>query len=111
MKKITVLLISVLLSGGCAGLKQISSAPKSFFEPNPTQYFLSCLDELQGLEPEAFADALCFLADNPTIREQMGIQARKLAEEKFDRKKLATMFVDFLEQTKAASSNGWPHGR
>ena len=47
--------------------------------------------------PEAFADALVKLADEHELRKEMGRNARRVAEEQFDRGMLATQFVDFLE--------------
>ena len=49
--------------------------------------------------PEAFADALIELANDPRKRKTMGINARKLAEVKFNRDDLSNQFVDFLEKT------------
>jgi glycosyltransferase involved in cell wall biosynthesis len=48
--------------------------------------------------PAAFADALEYLADHPEERRHMGQNARQLAETMFDRKTLATQFVDWVEQ-------------
>jgi glycosyltransferase involved in cell wall biosynthesis len=48
-------------------------------------------------DSEAFADALCYMADHPEKRPEMSINARKLAEAKFDRNKLAAKFTNFLE--------------
>lgn len=47
---------------------------------------------------EAFADAIIDLADNPNTREEMGKNARRLAESKFSRGNLSDQFVDFLEK-------------
>jgi glycosyltransferase involved in cell wall biosynthesis len=47
--------------------------------------------------PEAFADALCKMADNPELCKQYGRNARQLAQEKFSRAKLAEEFVNWLE--------------
>jgi len=47
--------------------------------------------------PEAFADALCALADDPKLRREYGENARFLAEQKFSRDRLANEFVDWLE--------------
>lgn len=47
--------------------------------------------------PEAFADALEYMADHPERCYEMGRNARQLAE-RFDRRKLADRFVDFLEE-------------
>lgn len=46
--------------------------------------------------PQAFANALVNLADNPTLREQMGQNSRQLAEAHFSREDLAKKFVDFV---------------
>lgn len=46
----------------------------------------------------AFADALCFLADNPAERLEMGKRARKLAERQFSRERLASIWADFVEK-------------
>lgn len=50
-------------------------------------------------DPVAFADALEALADTPAACEKYGKNARTLAEKEFDREKLASQFVDFLEET------------
>jgi len=47
--------------------------------------------------PEAFADALSHLADHPEACREMGENARRLAESRFDRRELSDQFVDFLE--------------
>lgn len=48
-------------------------------------------------DPEAFADALCRLADDPGLRREYGKNARRLAEQAFSREKLSTKFANFLE--------------
>jgi glycosyltransferase involved in cell wall biosynthesis len=48
--------------------------------------------------PEDFAEKLIYAADNNHILREMGINARKLAEQKFNRQKLAGKFVDILEK-------------
>ncbi len=48
-------------------------------------------------DPDAFADALISLADNPDMRQRMGRNGRKLAEKKFARKLLADRLVSFFE--------------
>ena len=55
--------------------------------------------------PEAFADALCKLADDPAIRREYGQNARRLAESMFSRDRLATEFVDCLEDVYEQSRN------
>lgn len=49
-------------------------------------------------QPELFAQALIKLADNPELRKQYGLNARKLAERDFSRDNLSSKFVDFLEK-------------
>lgn len=46
---------------------------------------------------EVFADSLLKLSDNPDLREKMGKNGRRLAENKFDRSALGEQFVDVLE--------------
>jgi len=48
-------------------------------------------------DPEAFADALCRLADDTELRREYGKNARRLAEQAFSREKLSNQFADFLE--------------
>jgi glycosyltransferase involved in cell wall biosynthesis len=50
-------------------------------------------------DPEAFANALVTLRDNPDRRNRMGANARALAESSFNRENLAVQFVGFLEKT------------
>lgn len=57
-------------------------------------------------DPEAFADALCKLADDPGLRREYGQNARRLAESMFPRDRLATEFVDWLEDVYGKSRNG-----
>ena len=54
-------------------------------------------------DPEAFADALITLRDNPDRRGRMGKNGRRLAENDFNRDNLADQFVDFLEETQQNS--------
>lgn len=48
-------------------------------------------------DPEAFAEALIRLSDNPALRKQMGENSRRLAESQFSRRLLADRMVSFLE--------------
>lgn len=50
--------------------------------------------------PEAFADALAYLRDNPDRAAAMGCNARALAERNFNRQTLADEFVMFLEKAR-----------
>jgi glycosyltransferase involved in cell wall biosynthesis len=57
-----------------------------------------CGIAVQPENPGAFADALEDMADNRDKTAEMGKNARILAERKFDRRKLADAFVDWLVQ-------------
>ncbi|SHH77159.1 glycosyltransferase family 4 protein [Desulfofustis glycolicus] len=57
-----------------------------------------CGLDIPPRDPEAFADGLCRLADDPELRREYGENARRLAELEFSREKLANEFVDFLER-------------
>lgn len=48
-------------------------------------------------DPEAFADSLIKLKDNPSLREKMGKNALRLARNEFDHNILGERFVDILE--------------
>ena len=48
-------------------------------------------------DPGAFADAMENLADDADARRRKGNNARKLAEQQFDRQRLAAQFTGFLE--------------
>lgn len=49
-------------------------------------------------DPEAMADAIELLADNPELREDMGRNAFRLAKTKFERRQLALRLLDQLEE-------------
>ena len=57
----------------------------------------NCGIAVQPDDPDAFADALIYLSENPEERNEMGKNARKLALSDFNRTNLADQFVDFLE--------------
>lgn len=59
-------------------------------------------------DPVAFADALCRLADDAATRRKMGAAARALAEQEFDRDRLAAKFVSFLEAFAADAKSDDP---
>ena len=59
-------------------------------------------------DPEAFAEAMERLADNPELRDKMRRNARALAEADFSRDQLARRFVSWLE---ASNKRGQRSGR
>jgi len=48
-------------------------------------------------DPDKFANSLMLLAEDPSRRREMAVNARRLAEQEFDRKKWADRFVKYLE--------------
>ena len=63
VKRNILLLVCVLLLGGCAELRQHSSESRDIFEPNVTNYLLSCLNNMQDIGPEEFAANLEMVED------------------------------------------------
>ncbi len=103
------------------GLMILANVPAFYYGTSPNKFFdyiasgLPVLNNYPGwlaeiivkndcgiavppADPEAFADALVTLRDNPERRSRMGGNARTLAESDFNREKLADQFVDFLEE-------------
>ena len=101
------------------GLMILKNVPAFYYGTSPNKFFdyiasgLPVLNNYPGFladhitksncglvvppdDPEAFANALIQLADSPEKRKELGINARKLAEESFSRNKLSSVFVDFL---------------
>jgi glycosyltransferase involved in cell wall biosynthesis len=111
------------------GLMILDDVPAFYYGTSPNKYFdyissgLPVLNNYPGWladligehhcgiavpprDPEAFADALCRLADDPGLRREYGRNARQLAENMFSRDRLATEFVDWLEDVYGKSRNG-----
>lgn len=57
----------------------------------------SCGLAIPPEDPAALGAALIKLTDDPARRQTLGINARELAEQKFDRKRLAEQFAKILE--------------
>lgn len=57
----------------------------------------NCGINCQCAESQSVADALIYLADNPSERKQMGINARKMAETLFDRSKTYMQIKEIIE--------------
>jgi glycosyltransferase involved in cell wall biosynthesis len=109
-----------LQRGVDAGLMLLANVPAFYYGTSPNKFFdyissgLPVLNNYPGwlaemidrnecgiaVPPEnsaAFADALESMADNRSKLQVMGKNARRLAEQEFDRRKLADEFVDCLE--------------
>ncbi len=107
---------------GCAdaGLMILANVPAFYYGTSPNKFFdylaagLPVVNNYPGWlaemiqshrcglavppdNPVALADALAQLADNPGLRHEFSRNARRLAETKFDRAKMADRFVDWLE--------------
>jgi glycosyltransferase involved in cell wall biosynthesis len=101
------------------GLMILKNVPAFYYGTSPNKFFdyiasgLPVLNNYPGFladhitksncglvvppdDPEAFANALIKMADSLEMRKEFGINARKLAEQSFSRKKLSADFVDFL---------------
>ncbi len=112
-------LAAILGSTNC-GLMILKNVPAFYYGTSPNKFFdyisagLPVINNYPGWladliseyrcgmavppdNPSAFADALEFLASHPEESRLMGINARKLGEQLFDRRQLAKLFVDFLE--------------
>ena len=119
--------LSNLLSQVNVGLMCLANVPAFYFGTSPNKFFdylaagLPVLNNYPGwvgsiikeeevgyvVEPEspiAFADALCEMADNPGTLQDMSKNARLCAQTRFNRKELASQFVDFLENVAQDSS-------
>lgn len=114
--------LAAYMNGADIGLMILANIPAFYYGTSPNKFFdylaigLPVLNNYPGwlaemikdnecgyaVEPDnagLFADALEDAADHPEKLRQMGIAAQTLGREQFDRKKLATEFVAWLEQT------------
>ena len=112
--------LAALMSAADVGLMILANVPAFYYGTSPNKFFdyiasgLPVLNNYPGWltdliaehrcgvavppdDPNAFADALCRLADDQSARLAMGRRARALAEVQFGREALAKLFVDFME--------------
>lgn len=112
--------LSKVVSCADVGLMILDNVPAFYYGTSPNKFFdyiasgLPVLNNYPGWlaemikehkcgiavppgDPDAFADALCHLADHPEKRPEMSSNARKLAETNFNRHQLANKFVSYLE--------------
>lgn len=82
--------------GIAAGLPEVFNR-STWLEPWLKKY--DCGVVCKGDQPgRGMAEAIMSLADDPERRKQMGQNARRLAEEVFDRDALAKTYLDVLEE-------------
>lgn len=115
--------LAKIMAAADAGLMILANVPAFYYGTSPNKFFdyiasgLPVLNNYPGwlaeilekndcgiavpsADPEAFADALVTLRDNPGRRSRLGDNSRTLAESDFNREKLAGQFVAFLEETR-----------
>lgn len=113
--------LNSFFKGADIGLMVLSNIPAFYYGTSPNKFFdyissgLPVINNYPGWiadmiiknncgvvvepnNPEVFADVLIALAEEKNMIKLMGINARKLAEEEFNREKIADIFVDFLEK-------------
>ncbi|GAB5404480.1 MAG: glycosyltransferase family 4 protein [Aureliella sp.] len=113
-----------LLGGADAGMQILANVPAFYYGTSPNKFFdylsvgLPALNNYPGWvaelvgqngcgiavppdDPEAFANALEYLAEHRAKRKLMGQAARELAEREFSRDELAAKFVKVLEEAAA----------
>jgi glycosyltransferase involved in cell wall biosynthesis len=114
--------LSKVTGSADVGLMILANVPAFYYGTSPNKFFdyiasgLPVLNNYPGWladmireyrcgvcvdpeNPKAFADGLIWLAENPEERRIMGINARKLAETKFNRDVLAEDFIEWLKTT------------
>jgi len=119
MKKMEVATVTASL--GC-GLQVLANVPAFYYGTSPNKFFdylsagLPVINNYPGwlaelivehrcgltvspANPVAFAEALCWLADQPRLREEMGANARRLAEARFAREELTRRLAEIIEET------------
>ena len=112
--------LASLQRGVDVGLMILANVPAFYYGTSPNKFFdyiatgLPILNNYPGwladliqqhkcglavppADPKAFADALEYMAGHRAELVEMGKNARKLAEQEFDRKNLAGSFVEWLE--------------
>lgn len=109
-----------LMAAADVGLQVLANNPAFYYGTSPNKFFdyisagLPVLNNYPGWvsdlildyqcgyvvppdEPDAFADALVWLAENSEARTQMGENAFALAKNQFDRSSLSKRFVEWLD--------------
>lgn len=110
-----------LLNAADVGLMILDNVPAFYYGTSPNKFFdyiatglpvfnnypgwladliqeHNCGEVVPPEDPDAFVRGLIKMVDDPEMMEQQGENARKLAEEHFDRKLLGQQFIEFLEE-------------
>lgn len=115
--------LNQIISSVDVGMMILANVPAFYYGTSPNKFFdyiasgLPVLNNYPGWladmitennlgivvepdKPEAFADGIVKLMDNPALRKQCGENSRKFAEKNFSRDLLSERFVKFLEKTR-----------
>lgn len=108
-----------IFSEADVGLQVLENIPAFYYGTSPNKFFdylaaslpvitnypgwvadliqeYDCGISVSPKNPQQFAEALCFYADNRKLLPQLGDRASQLGRDKFDRKDLARLFVAWL---------------
>ena len=111
--------LNTIVASADIGLMILKNIPAFYYGTSPNKFFdyiasgLPVLNNYPGFladhitssecgivvepdDPEAFADGLIQLANSSELRKKFSVNARKLAEQKFSRERLAVEFTNFL---------------
>lgn len=114
-----------LLNAADVGMMILDNVPAFYYGTSPNKFFdyiasglpvlnnypgwladlieeYDCGEVVPPEDPEAFARTLIKMTEDPQHLQKQGKNARKLAEDQFDRQKLGTKFAEFLEETNHA---------
>ncbi len=113
--------LAKLLARADVGMQILKNTPAFYYGTSPNKFFdyiasgkpvlnnypgwvadligeYDCGKAISPDDPVAFADAMEWFSNNRSSLPKMGLNARKLAMEKFDRDKLSDQFVEWLEK-------------
>jgi glycosyltransferase involved in cell wall biosynthesis len=112
--------LASITAGFDCGLQILANIPEFYYGTSPNKFFdylaagipvlcnypgwlaeliaeNRCGVAIPPANPGAFADALCHLQDDPALAIEYGRNARRLAEDKFNRGTLSKNFVNIIE--------------
>jgi glycosyltransferase involved in cell wall biosynthesis len=121
--------LAELLAASDVGMQLLANIPAFYYGTSPNKFFdylasgLPIVNNYPGWladliekhccgigippeDPEAFADAMVAMRDDPEGRKIMGRNARRLAERSFSRDELGIKFCEFLEDQVSKKGRG-----